>query len=108
MITRAIRRPLAFCSRWRIAEVLPAPRKPVITVAGIFPAEFLGATAMAYLYFCPVREGEPEAAPDQGLEGLIGGRLRHLGIRGPAGRPGCPGSDGFRPAGESLRCAPDP
>ncbi|MNT48294.1 hypothetical protein D3C72_1850670 [compost metagenome] len=29
--------PSAFCSRLRIIVVLPAPRKPVMTVAGILP-----------------------------------------------------------------------
>src|SRR3546814_12079609 len=68
-MTRAMRRPRAFCSRWRIAEVLPAPRKPVMTVAGIFPAgapAFLEETSdIAYLPFLRCPEGEPEAAPDQ-------------------------------------------
>src|SRR3546814_8687124 len=64
-----MRRPRAVCSRWRIAEVLPATRKPVMTVAGIFPAgapAFLEETSdIAYLPFLRCPEGEPEAAPDQ-------------------------------------------
>jgi len=35
-MTRAIRRPSALSMRWRIIVVLPLPRKPVMTVAGIF------------------------------------------------------------------------
>ena len=35
LITSARRRPFAWVSRWRIMLVLPAPRNPVITVAGI-------------------------------------------------------------------------
>jgi hypothetical protein len=36
LMMRAMRRPPAFSSRWRIMVVLPLPRKPVMTVAGIF------------------------------------------------------------------------
>ena len=36
LMMRAMRRPLAFSSMLRISVVLPAPRKPVMTVAGIF------------------------------------------------------------------------
>ena len=35
LMTRARRRPLAWARRWRMRLVLPAPRKPVITVAGM-------------------------------------------------------------------------
>ena len=41
LMMRARRRPLAFCRRWRIRVVLPAPRKPVTIVAGIRGADWL-------------------------------------------------------------------
>ncbi|MCY1243781.1 hypothetical protein D9M72_568140 [compost metagenome] len=37
LMISAMRLPSAFCSRLRIIVVLPAPRKPVMTVAGILP-----------------------------------------------------------------------
>ncbi len=43
LTTIARRRPAAFSSRWRTRLVLPAPRKPVTTVAGIFGLSMIGA-----------------------------------------------------------------
>src|SRR5690606_27942131 len=41
LMISAMRRPLAFCSRLRISVVLPAPRKPVMTVAGILAVSWI-------------------------------------------------------------------
>ena len=39
LTSTASRRPPGLASKWRISVVFPAPRKPVMTVTGIFSSD---------------------------------------------------------------------
>ena len=91
LMMSAMRRPFAFSSRCRMMLVLPAPRNPVITVAGIFCAMCCGSCPLPPVPrgLCIEMSGRDSGAVLMGgcEKALIEPRL-HVKFIAPDGNPG--------------------